>query len=72
MLQRGEVWVNNARLRRGLPIRKAEAKALTDRAKASANKVANLKAYLAESMQTMDKKKINAGVDEDFIWTACR
>lgn len=41
---------------------KAEAKALTERAKASANKVANLKAYLAESMQTMDKKKINAGV----------
>ena len=41
---------------------KAEAKSLTERAKASANKVANLKAYLAESMQTMDKKKINAGV----------
>lgn len=41
---------------------KAEAKSLTERAKASANKVANLKAYLAESMQTMDKKKINAGL----------
>lgn len=41
---------------------KAEAKSLTERAKASANRVANLKAYLAESMQTMEKSKINAGV----------
>lgn len=41
---------------------KAEAKSLTERAKASANKVTNLKRYLAESMETMDKKKINAGV----------
>lgn len=41
---------------------KEEAKALTERARASANKVANLKDYLVTSMETMEKKKINAGL----------
>lgn len=41
---------------------KAEAKSLSDRAKASANRVKNLKAYLASAMETMETKSINAGV----------
>lgn len=41
---------------------KAEAKSLTDRAKACSNRVVNLKNYLSESMQTMEIKKLNAGI----------
>ena len=41
---------------------KAEAKALTDRAKAEANRVNGIKAYMASSMETMEIKKLNAGV----------
>lgn len=41
---------------------KAEAKNLTERAKASDNRVKNLKAYLATAMETMELKKVNAGV----------
>lgn len=40
----------------------AEAKNLSERAKASANRVKNLKAYIASSMETMELKKLNAGV----------
>lgn len=41
---------------------KAEAKNLSDRAKASANRVKSLKAYIASSMETMELKKLTAGV----------
>ena len=41
---------------------KSEAKSLTERARALSNKNANLKAYIAQSMSTMDKKKLNAGI----------
>ncbi|AUR90623.1 hypothetical protein NVP1148O_34 [Vibrio phage 1.148.O._10N.286.54.A10] len=41
---------------------KAEAKTLTERARVSANKVKNLKDYIASSMETMELKKLNAGV----------
>lgn len=50
---------NNSALEEAL---KAEAKSLTERAKALANKNENLKAYIASSMATMDKKKLNAGI----------
>lgn len=46
---------------------KAEAKSLQDRAKAAANKVSNIKNYLAESMMTMEKKSITAGVHSLLI-----
>ncbi len=41
---------------------KAEAKNLADRAKSCVNRVDNLKAYLASSMETMEVKKVSAGV----------
>ena len=41
---------------------KAEAKSLTDRAKASANRVEKLKHYLATSMETIEATSISAGV----------
>lgn len=41
---------------------KAEAKNLNNRAKSCANKVSSIKSYLIESMNTMDKKSLNAGV----------
>lgn len=41
---------------------KAEAKKLNDRSKSALNRVESIKAYLAESMATMDKKSISAGV----------
>lgn len=41
---------------------KVEAKKLTERANACANRANNIKAYMAESLQTMDLKKLNAGV----------
>lgn len=41
---------------------KQEAKNLTDRAKSSANRVNNLKAYLASSLETMELKSVTAGV----------
>lgn len=41
---------------------KAEAKNLTTRATASANKVKNLKGYLASSINTMELKSVTAGV----------
>lgn len=41
---------------------KAEVKKLNERAKSAANRADNLKAYLADSMATMDKTKINAGI----------
>lgn len=43
---------------------KAEAKSLTERAKACASRVEELKRYIAESMSTMDLKKVNAGVHQ--------
>jgi len=41
---------------------KAEAKNLTDRAKALSNKNEGLKQYIISSMNTMEKSKLNAGV----------
>ena len=41
---------------------KNESKNLADRAKVSENKVANLKAYIATSMDTAGKKSIRAGL----------
>lgn len=43
-------------------ILKAEAKSLTERAKALSNKNENLKQYIIASMKTMEKSKLNAGV----------
>ena len=41
---------------------KAEAKNLTDRAKALLNKNENLHQYIISSMNTMEKKKLDAGI----------
>lgn len=41
---------------------KAESKSLTERAKACAARVENLKSYLSSSMETMDFKSLNAGI----------
>lgn len=41
---------------------KAEAKKLNERAKATQNRIDNLKSYIIESMNTLDKKSMNAGV----------
>lgn len=41
---------------------KAEAKNLTERARACANRAEGIKSYMAESLQTMELKKLNAGV----------
>lgn len=41
---------------------KAESKSLSERAKSCASRISNLKAYLASSMDTMEIKKINAGI----------
>lgn len=46
---------------------KAEAKSLTDRAKASANRVEKLKHYLATSMETMDSTSIAAGIHKLIV-----
>lgn len=41
---------------------KAEAKKLNERAKATQNRIDNLKSYIIESMNTLDKKSMQAGV----------
>ena len=41
---------------------KAEAKKLTERATSCINRANNIKSYMAESLQTMELKKLNAGV----------
>lgn len=43
-------------------ILKAEAKSLSDRAKACENRVKNIKAYMASCIETMDVKSVTAGV----------
>lgn len=41
---------------------KSEAKSLTERAKACTNRIQSMKQYLANSMETMELKKVNAGI----------
>lgn len=41
---------------------KSEAKKLNERAKATQNRIDNLKSYIIESMNTLDKKSMQAGV----------
>lgn len=41
---------------------KAEAKKLNERAKATQSRIDNLKSYIIESMNTLDKKSMQAGV----------
>lgn len=50
---------NNSMLADGL---KAEAKNLNERAQALANKNESIKQYMISSMNTMEKKKLNAGL----------
>jgi hypothetical protein len=46
---------------------KEEAKALNERASAITNKVANIHAYIASSMETISKKSLRAGIHQVTI-----